>query len=101
MPESDDNTPSEYKSALNKAKLYSDTMHMSKQGIYEQLTSEYGEKFSAEAGQYAFLPDIIIWILKVKSFKVSNGIIGFFLCEFFAVFGRKLVADCFRRHIHF
>lgn len=45
--------PTEYKSALNKAKLYSDTMYMSKQGIYDQLTSEYGEKFSAEAAQYA------------------------------------------------
>lgn len=28
-------------------------MNMSKQSIYEQLTSEYGEKFSAEAAQYA------------------------------------------------
>ena len=28
-------------------------MHMSKLGIYDQLTSEYGEKFSAEAAQYA------------------------------------------------
>lgn len=45
--------PAEYKSALKKAKLYSDTMHMSKKGLYEQLTSEYGEKFSAEAAQYA------------------------------------------------
>ncbi len=45
--------PTEYKSALTKAKSYSDTMHMSKQGIYDQLTSEYGEKFSAEAAQYA------------------------------------------------
>lgn len=26
---------------------------MSKAGIYDQLTSEYGEKFSAEAAQYA------------------------------------------------
>ena len=26
---------------------------MSKQGIYNQLTSEYGEKFSAQAAQYA------------------------------------------------
>lgn len=26
---------------------------MSKQGIYDQLTSEYGEKFSPEAAQYA------------------------------------------------
>jgi hypothetical protein len=45
--------PAEYKSALVKAKQYSDTMHMSKQGIYDQLTSQYGEKFSAEAAQYA------------------------------------------------
>ncbi|HCY9019801.1 TPA: Ltp family lipoprotein [Enterococcus faecalis] len=50
---SKDNTPQEYKSALNKAKLYSDTMYMSKAGIYDQLTSEHGEKFSAEAAQYA------------------------------------------------
>ena len=28
-------------------------MHMSKQGIYDQLTSEYGDKFTAEAAQYA------------------------------------------------
>ncbi len=28
-------------------------MHMSKQRIYDQLTSEYGEKFDAEATQYA------------------------------------------------
>ena len=45
--------PQEYKSALKKAKLYSDTMHMSKAGIYNQLTSDYGEQFSAEAAQYA------------------------------------------------
>ena len=45
--------PAEYKSALTKAEQYSDLMHMSKAGIYDQLTSEYGEKFSAEAGQYA------------------------------------------------
>lgn len=47
------NVPTEYKSALKKAKIYSDTMHMSKAGIYDQLTSEYGEKFSKEAAQYA------------------------------------------------
>ena len=45
--------PTEYKSALKKAKAYSDMMHMSKAGLYDQLTSEYGEKFSAEAAQYA------------------------------------------------
>nr|DAR16798.1 MAG TPA: Host cell surface-exposed lipoprotein [Caudoviricetes sp.] len=45
--------PTEYKSALNKAKTYSDMMHMSKKGIYNQLVSAYGEKFSKEAAQYA------------------------------------------------
>ncbi|AGW41273.1 DNA-directed RNA polymerase subunit beta [Leifsonia xyli subsp. cynodontis DSM 46306] len=48
-----DQVPAEYKSALRKAATYSDTMHMSMAGIYDQLTSEYGEKFSAEAAQYA------------------------------------------------
>lgn len=51
--EKNDDVPTEYKSALKKAKIYSDTMHMSKSGIYNQLTSEYGEKFTAEAAQYA------------------------------------------------
>ena len=45
--------PAEYKSALSKATLYSNTQYMSKQGVYDQLTSEYGEKFSAAAAQYA------------------------------------------------
>lgn len=46
-------TPVEYTSALVKAESYSEMMHMSKAGIYDQLTSEYGEQFSAEAAQYA------------------------------------------------
>ena len=49
----EEEVPKEYKSALRKAKVYSDTMSMSKEGLYDQLTSEYGEKFSAEAAQYA------------------------------------------------
>ncbi|GIP17727.1 hypothetical protein J40TS1_33690 [Paenibacillus montaniterrae] len=49
----DDNVPKEYISALNSAESYSKTMHMSKTGIFEQLTSEYGENFSEEAAQYA------------------------------------------------
>jgi hypothetical protein len=45
--------PAEFKSALNKAQTYSDTMQMSKAGLYDQLTSQAGEQFTAEAGQYA------------------------------------------------
>lgn len=47
------NVPVEYLNALSKAESYSDLMRMSKQGIYDQLTSEYGEQFSPEAAQYA------------------------------------------------
>lgn len=45
--------PAEYKSALSQAGTYANTMHLSKQGVYDQLISEYGGKFSAEAAQYA------------------------------------------------
>lgn len=45
--------PTEYKSALKKAQIYSDKMHMSKDGIYDQLTSEYGEQFDEKAATYA------------------------------------------------
>ncbi len=51
--QSEKSVPTEYISALAKAEMYSGTMHMSKKGLYEQLTSDYGEKFSAEAAQYA------------------------------------------------
>ena len=49
----EDNIPTEYKSALKQAETYSEMMHMSKAGIYDQLTSEYGGQFTAEAAQYA------------------------------------------------
>ena len=47
----EDNIPTEYKSALRKAESYSNIMHMSKAELYDQLTSEYGESFTA--AQYA------------------------------------------------
>jgi host cell surface-exposed lipoprotein len=49
----DPSVPAEHKSALAKATQYANTMHMSKQGVYDQLVSDYGEKFSAPAAQYA------------------------------------------------
>jgi hypothetical protein len=45
--------PAEYKSALSKATSYANVMNMSKVAVYDQLISEYGEKFSKEAAQYA------------------------------------------------
>ena len=53
VTEADDNVSIEFKNALKKAESYSKTMHMSKQAIYDQLTSEYGERFPADAAQYA------------------------------------------------
>lgn len=51
--ESEPEVPKEYENALIQAENYSDTLHMSKQGIYDQLVSEYGGQFSPEAAQYA------------------------------------------------
>jgi hypothetical protein len=39
--------------ALAKAKDYQSSMDMSPSAIYDQLTSEYGEKFTADEAQYA------------------------------------------------
>ena len=52
-PAAKDDVPREHKAALEKAELYAETMSMSKKGIYEQLTSEYGEKFDKDAADYA------------------------------------------------
>lgn len=51
--ETEDSVPKEYSNALTKAKTYSDSLHMSKAGIFDQLTSEYGEGFSEDAANYA------------------------------------------------
>lgn len=53
IAEIQDDVPREYKNALKSAESYASIMHMSKQAIYDQLTSEYGEKFAPEEAQYA------------------------------------------------
>jgi hypothetical protein len=45
--------PAEYKSALAQAGTYANQLHLSKKGLYDQLVSEYGGKFTAPAAQYA------------------------------------------------
>lgn len=45
--------PKEYTSALAQAETYANDMHLSKKGLYEQLTSEYGGQFTKKAAQYA------------------------------------------------
>ena len=47
------NVSTEYENALTKGLSYARNLHMSKKGIYDQLTSPYGEGFSADAAQYA------------------------------------------------
>lgn len=51
--QSDEPVSQEFLNALSKAEIYSSLMHMFKNGLYEQLTSEYGENFPPEAAQYA------------------------------------------------
>lgn len=62
----------EEKNALKKAELYSKTMHMSKQGIYNQLTSSV-EGFTKEAAQYAINNIDVDWnanaLAKAKSYQ--------------------------------
>ena len=53
VPQPKKNVPKEYKVALKKANDYLSFMPFSKQGLFDQLTSEYGEKFPADAAQYA------------------------------------------------
>jgi hypothetical protein len=69
--------PAEYKSALNKATSYANAMHMSKQGVYDQLTSDYGEKFSKEAAQYAIDNVKADWnknaLAKAKSYQEQQS----------------------------
>lgn len=48
-----DNLQADYKeNALKKAKSYQD-MDMSSSAIYDQLISDYGEKFTKDEAQYA------------------------------------------------
>jgi len=65
----------EEKNALKKAESYSKTMYMSKAGIYKQLTSEYGEGFTAEAAQYAIDNITADWnanaLAKAKSYQTT------------------------------
>ena len=65
--------PTEYTSALKKATSYATAMHMSKQAVYDQLTSEYGEQFSEEAAQYAIDNVVADWnanaLAKAKSYQ--------------------------------
>ncbi|MCD9055044.1 Ltp family lipoprotein [Staphylococcus arlettae] len=51
--EKDNDASKEQQAALNSAKTYADTMHMSKKGIFDQLTADAGDQFSEEDAQYA------------------------------------------------
>ena len=50
--ESED-VPREYRNALKAAQNYIDLMHFSEKGLFEQLTSEFGDQYPEEAAQYA------------------------------------------------
>lgn len=65
-----EDVPREYKAALQKAKQYAEIMYMSKAGIYDQLTSEFGEGFPPEAAQYAI--DNLEWDYKENALKKAQ-----------------------------
>lgn len=52
-------------------------MNMSKVGVYDQLTSEYGERFSQEAAQYVIDNIEANWkengLKKVKTYQTSRA----------------------------
>ena len=49
----DDSVSVEYINALIKGIQYAKDMHMSKQRVYDQLSSDYGEQFSQDAAAWA------------------------------------------------
>lgn len=51
-PEAED-VPREYGNALRSAQNYVDIMAFSEKGLFEQLTSEYGDQYPEDAAQYA------------------------------------------------
>lgn len=53
IPEEDEVVPFEYEQALKSAQNYVDTLHFSRQGLKQQLTSEYGSGFTEEEAEYA------------------------------------------------
>ena len=61
----------EQKNALKKAQSYAKTMHMSKQEIYDQLISEYGENFDEESAKYAI--DNIEWDWNANALKKAKS----------------------------
>lgn len=65
--------PIEYLNALDQANSYSDTLHMSKAALYDQLTSEYGGQFPAAAAKYAIAHVTADWnanaLAQAKSYQ--------------------------------
>ncbi|WP_025783029.1 Ltp family lipoprotein [Sporosarcina sp. D27] len=49
----EESIPREHKSALKRAESYAEFMSMSKASVYDQLTYPYGDKYPADAAQYA------------------------------------------------
>lgn len=56
-----EDVPREHNSALKKAESYANKMNMSKASVYDQLVSEYGEGFPADAAQYAIDNVVADW----------------------------------------
>ena len=53
LPPSESEVPREFSNAKKRAESYLKSGHFSYDGLYQQLTSEYGEGFPPDAAQYA------------------------------------------------
>lgn len=65
--------PAEGEAALAKANTYASDMNMSKAAVREQLSSQYGEKFPADAVEYAMALVKADWkanaVVKARSYR--------------------------------
>ncbi len=65
------------KNALKKAQSYSDNQYLSKNRLYQQLTSQYGEGFTASEAQYAIDNVNADWnynaLQKAKSYQTHQN----------------------------
>lgn len=76
--EQETKVPREHRNALRSAEVYLKTMPFSKKGLYNQLTSDAGEKYPADAAQYAV--DNVKTNWKENALKAAKTMIKLCLC---------------------
>lgn len=101
-----DDVPAEHAAALASAQGYLDFTNFSEAGLFEQLTSEYGEQFPDEAAQYAIDNLEVDWneqalgsALSYRELAMSNAAIAEQLVSEFGEQYTQEQADYAMEHI--